>query len=202
MNKLTENLNIIQNLSNQPTENAEELKRKFDEAGNIIKNYLNDVVEPVVTQIEGDYVKGGDFNKYKKEIKDVIDEFDTKLQQTAQELSNSIGLSTSYGDFEITTHSVELVTNIQYGRVEVQPTFQKEGYIALGIVGYSFPYDYYQQWNIEQYKIAKREIGSCTVKLAGNAGTAEGNKRYSVTVGLEILWLKVKQSTETTDETA
>lgn len=202
MNKLTENLNIIQNLSNQPTENAKELKRKFDEAGNIIKNYLNDTVEPAVTKIENDHVTSIDFNNYKKEIKDNIDKFDTKLQQATQELSKSIGLSTSYGDFEITTHSVELVTNIQYGRVEVQPTFQKEGYIALGIVGYSFPYDYYQKWNIEQYKIAKREIGSCTVKLAGNAGTAEGNKRYSVTVGLEILWLKVKQAIETTDETA
>lgn len=202
MNKLTENLNIIQNLSNQPTENAEELKRKFDEAGNIIKNYLNDTVEPAVTKIENDHITSIDFNNYKKEIKNDLKAFDTKLQQVTQELSNSIGLSTSYGDFEITTHSVELVTNIQYGRVEVQPTFQKEGYIALGIVGYSFPYDYYQQWNIEQYKIAKREIGSCTVKLAGNAGTAEGNKRYSVTVGLEILWLKVKQAIKTTDETA
>lgn len=202
MNKLTENLNIIQNLSNQPTENAEELKRKFDEAGNIIKNYLNDTVEPAVTKIENDHITSIDFNNYKKEIKNDLNAFDTKLQQATQELSNSIGLSTNYGDFEITTHSVELVTNIQYGRVEVQSTFQKEGYIALGIVGYSFPYDYYQQWNIEQYKIAKREIGSCTVKLAGNAGTAEGNKKYSVTVGLEILWLKVKQAIETTDETA
>lgn len=46
--ELTENLNIIQSLPNKPTEEANELKIKFDEAGNIIKVYLNDTLLPAI----------------------------------------------------------------------------------------------------------------------------------------------------------
>ena len=46
--QLTENLNIIQSLPNKPTEEASELKIKFDEAGNIIKVYLNDTLLPAI----------------------------------------------------------------------------------------------------------------------------------------------------------
>ena len=191
MNKLTENLNIIQNLSNQPTENAEELKRKFDEAGNIIKNYLNDVVEPVLTQIEGNYVKGVDFNKYKKEIKDDIDKFDTKLKQAIQELSNSIGLSTSYGDFEITTNNNQLLeTNIQYGQDTKTPTFTKEGYKPLAMVGWTTTN---KAWNISEV-YTKSIIGSSiTVYIRGNSMPNHGNIYDSTTVSVHILWVKIKQ---------
>lgn len=46
--QLTENLNIIQSLPNKPTQEANELKIKFDEAGNIIKVYLNDTLLPAI----------------------------------------------------------------------------------------------------------------------------------------------------------
>ena len=46
--ELTENLNIIQSLPNKPTEEASELKIKFDKAGNIIKVYLNDTLLPAI----------------------------------------------------------------------------------------------------------------------------------------------------------
>lgn len=46
--QLTENLNIIQSLPNKPTQEASELKIKFDEAGNIIKVYLNDTLLPEI----------------------------------------------------------------------------------------------------------------------------------------------------------
>ena len=42
--KLTENLNIIQSLDNQPALTPEQLKEKFDEASNIIKTYINDTL--------------------------------------------------------------------------------------------------------------------------------------------------------------
>ena len=42
MERLTADLNIIQTLADQPAMPARELKAKFDEAGNIIKNFLND----------------------------------------------------------------------------------------------------------------------------------------------------------------
>ena len=46
--QLTDNLNIIQSLPNKPTQEASELKIKFDEAGNIIKVYLNDTLLPEI----------------------------------------------------------------------------------------------------------------------------------------------------------
>lgn len=190
MDKLTENLNIIQNLANQPTENAKDLKRKFDEAGNIIKNYLNDVVEPAVTQIEGDYVKGVDFNNYKKEIKDNLNAFNTKLQQVTQELSNSIGLSTSYKDFVVTTNNNQLLeTNIQYGQDTKTPTFTKEGYKPLAMVGWTTTN---KAWNISEV-YTKSIIGSSiTVYIRGNSMPNHGNIYDSTTVSVHILWVKIK----------
>lgn len=52
--ELTENLNIIQSLPNKPTEEANELKIKFDEAGNIIKVYLNDTLLPAIETLISD----------------------------------------------------------------------------------------------------------------------------------------------------
>ena len=39
LTKLEENLNIIENLSDSPTLESDELKRKFDEGSLVIKNY-------------------------------------------------------------------------------------------------------------------------------------------------------------------
>ena len=42
--KLTEDLNIIQSLDDQPTLTSSELKGRFDEAGNNIKDYINNIL--------------------------------------------------------------------------------------------------------------------------------------------------------------
>lgn len=44
LSKLTDNLNIVSGLENQPTITAAELKAKFDEAAGLIKTYLNSVL--------------------------------------------------------------------------------------------------------------------------------------------------------------
>ena len=41
LTELTENLNIIQGLPDQPAKTAQELKQDFDRAANLIKTYLN-----------------------------------------------------------------------------------------------------------------------------------------------------------------
>lgn len=48
LTKLNENLNIVQSLSNKPTLEAEELKAQFDEAPNLIKEYINEVLTPEI----------------------------------------------------------------------------------------------------------------------------------------------------------
>lgn len=55
--KLTEDLNIIAGLDNQPTLTPTQLKAKFDEASNIIKDYINntlvDAIEDAVESVTG-----------------------------------------------------------------------------------------------------------------------------------------------------
>ena len=56
INKLTADLNIIQTLDNQPSLTPEQLKAKFDEAVNIIKDYINntlvDEVNSAISQLD------------------------------------------------------------------------------------------------------------------------------------------------------
>jgi hypothetical protein len=48
LTKLTEDLNIHQSLPDQPTLATNELKQKFDEAGNKIKDYINSILTPEI----------------------------------------------------------------------------------------------------------------------------------------------------------
>lgn len=58
--KLNDNLNIISSLPDKPTNSATELKEKFDTAGNIIKNFLNNIFIPKVE--EGQVAITNDFS--------------------------------------------------------------------------------------------------------------------------------------------
>jgi len=44
LTELTANLNIHQSLPDKPALTADELKEEFDKAGNLIKEYLNDIL--------------------------------------------------------------------------------------------------------------------------------------------------------------
>ena len=48
--ELTDNLNVIQSLPNQPAMNADELKRAFDDAVNKIKTYTNETLLPALNR--------------------------------------------------------------------------------------------------------------------------------------------------------
>lgn len=49
--ELTENLNVHQSLPDKPALNSDELKRKFDEAPNAIKEYVNETLLPELNSI-------------------------------------------------------------------------------------------------------------------------------------------------------
>lgn len=51
LTKLTDNLNIIQTLADQPTQTATELKQAFDSASNTIKTYINSTLTSEVDTI-------------------------------------------------------------------------------------------------------------------------------------------------------
>lgn len=44
LTKLTENLNNVSSLPDKPTLQSDELKAVFDKAGNVIKNYINEIL--------------------------------------------------------------------------------------------------------------------------------------------------------------
>ena len=199
MEKLTENLNIIQNLSNQPTENADELKRKFDEAGNIIKNYLNDIVYEEIASKAGEEELNQlstNLNKALEELEEAVnasmESLTTSVNNSISSVSSTANSKTSYSDLIVTQQNVTLQTDIQYGRSTKTATIYQSGYKPLAIVGTYLPYDYNQQWTLEQYRITSASNGSGTVSVTGQAGKADGNKTYSVTVTLDILWIKVR----------
>lgn len=60
--KMTKDLNYVSSLANQPTETAEELKKTFDMAGNVLKDYINDDLLPAIDEdflkITGGILKG------------------------------------------------------------------------------------------------------------------------------------------------
>ena len=187
MNKLTEDLNIIQNLPDQPTLSARELKAKFDEAVGIIKNYLNGVVEPSVTKIEGDYATSDDLAKYKQEVGDSIKEFQDTLDGLDDQIAKAVGVATSYEDFEITTESIAYSVT-QSMEKDLTATYTKAGYKPLGIVGHYYTSVYGGNSNGAYVKAIDET--SITVQghiSRGNTGGTTAGNLY-----VNILWTKIK----------
>lgn len=187
MNKLTEDLNIIQNLPNQPTSSARELKAKFDEAVGIIKKYLNEVVEPSVTKIEGDYATSGDLAKYKEEVGDSIKEFQDTLDGLDDQIAKAVGVATSYEDFEITTESIAYSVT-QSMEKDLIATYTKEGYKPLGIVGHYYTAVYGGNSNGAYVK----NISDTSITVQGHISRGNTGGTTAGNLYVNILWTKIK----------
>ena len=57
LTKLTENLNKVSSLPDKPTLQADELKAIFDEAGNVIKDYINEILTEEIEKLVSDTAK-------------------------------------------------------------------------------------------------------------------------------------------------
>ena len=57
LTKLTANLNNISSLPDKPTLQSDELKAVFDEAGNVIKEYINETLTDEVEKLISDTAK-------------------------------------------------------------------------------------------------------------------------------------------------
>lgn len=202
LTKLTEDLNNVQSLEDQPTITSNELKQTFDKAGNDIKDYINNILIPDVRKAleEVDESLRAELEKklaeLTKKMNTLQEKLDSDLAQIKEEISdlinNQVAKSTSYGDFVITNNQVGLSTNIQYGRSEAQQTFYNAGYKPIAIVGYSTSYDYNQQWEMREYSLSWIGDGAATARVVANPITNKGNVYYSTTVTLQILWIKIK----------
>lgn len=74
LERLTEDLNIISSLPDQPAMTGTELKGKFDEAGNIIKDFLNDQLLDELEDWQVDIS-----TSVTSQISDLSDSVDTRL---------------------------------------------------------------------------------------------------------------------------
>lgn len=76
LTKLEENLNTIENLSDSPTLESLELRRKFDESSIKIKEYINDILTEEIDKL---------ITSTKKEINNTINNNKNTTEKTLQE---------------------------------------------------------------------------------------------------------------------
>ena len=195
MERLTDDLNIIQNLPNQPTDNASELKAKFDEAPNIIKNYLNNIVAKEIETVQSNVdkkVNTSDFEALKEEINTEIDEKLTSVDNAIDELSN---IATQSGDFAFTT----VTGQIDHGHGGIKTDVKdisKEGYMPLLISGFKVSGTVTPQYTSAQPQLLSaflnnRKVGSCKTNVKVLYANND-DWTYKSTYELEIMWIKVK----------
>lgn len=187
MNKLTEDLNIIQNLPDQPALSARELKAKFDEAVGIIKNYINNIVEPSVTKIESDYSTSEDFAKYKKEVGDSIKEFQDTLDGLDEQIKEAVGVATSYGDFVMETKSISYSVG-QSAEKDLIETYTKAGYKPLGIVGHYYTSVHGGNSN----GVYAKTLTDTSITVQGHISRGNTGGTTAGNLYINILWIKVK----------
>ena len=185
MNKLTEDLNIIQNLPDQPTLSPQELKAKFDEAVGIIKNYINNIVEPSVTGIESDYTTSEELTKYKEGIKTTLDGFQETIDGIEDMINDATKDILNYGDFVVETKSIAYSVGQSEGQT-LTGTYSKTGYKPLGLVGYYYSNLYGATANgAYASAISDTEITVKGYVARGNTGGTTAGSLY-----VNILWLK------------
>lgn len=80
LTKMTEDLNFISGLADQPTSTSSELKGMFDKAGNTIKNFINNTL---ITDIQSGV--NDDINSAKTTILNAVDDSLEELETTINE---------------------------------------------------------------------------------------------------------------------
>lgn len=193
MEKLTENLDIISNLPNQPTESAEELKKQFDKAGNIIKNYLNSKVQPAVENLENgqqDYLTITNFNDYKEEQEKFQSDIDEKLEgydDFKTQTTNKLNEITKYNDFAVEQYSYAFNLNGPFANAYGDKTIEKRGYYPLAIAG--FDNTQIDHGTVQRVILTSRNAGSGLVSYTIHNRDDEAK---SGTLTVYVLWVKIK----------
>ena len=195
MEKFTSDLNKISNLANRPVESAKELKAEFDEAANEIKDYLNSIVAPTVTNIENelpDKVGTDKFEELKTEINEQINEKLEEIDNVSEEIKK---IATQPDDYTYTTVTGQIDHGHGGIKTDVKEIFL-EGYKPLSISGAKVSGTVTPQYTSAQPHLLSaflnnRKVGSCKTNVKINYANND-NWNYKSTYELEIMWLKVK----------
>ena len=146
--KITDDLNIIQNLPNQPTPNGgytpTTAKAKFDEAGNTIKTYINDTLIPeletsVDPTLRSDYTAftetiNGSLSEINNNFSDKLAKYIKLMQNNGTVIIDCKGDSTYYGQ---TTGGVQTTEPVNVVLQKILRGYFNNNNITVNNVGVS-----------------------------------------------------------------
>ena len=219
LTKLTEDLNIISALADQPTITSTALKAKFDEASGIIKDYINntliddvedafndmaeDLQEAIQTiqslldsltaeNITYDNTSSG---LTATNVQNAIDELKTGLNTLSTSIGNvntTAGKKTVYSDFERSTgsRSDNLAKSAPTSATyTLDCTITKAGYFPIGIVGF-----HYVKGDVDsellRYELTSRSSGRAVVTYKLKLNNTIDVTNH--TLWFSILWVKIR----------
>ena len=217
--ELTADVNAHQNLPDQPTLSANELKQAWDQPSSDIKTYINNTLIPQIeSQVTSEITNGVNTAKAytdsavggidldadnidydntssgmtADDVQDAIDELKTGLTS----VSSSAGSKTDYSDFEITSHSSGTLSNGNSGYATKTISITKSGYYPIGIVGFT---------STSKNNTNNQSEGACLMELylserASGSGKIFGKtcimdniaNTYSSSFTAYVLWVKVR----------
>ena len=196
MEKLTEDLNIISKLQTRPTENEAELKGKWDEAGNIIKNYINGPLNNAVSNLENDVkdcVTEKEFEELSKDLTENINKKIEEVDRSIEQLENS---AMNYEDIVREFTAPKILDHKHGGTIVDAQTITKAGYMPIGIVGHRISGTVTPNYTDAQPQLLSMYLSNIS------AGTCKTNVKikysnnddwtYKSTYELQIAWAKIK----------
>ena len=202
MEKLTDDLNIISSLPENPALTSSEFRAKFDEAGKIIKNYINNIVEPAVTNAENNISNKADMaqlneisNNLSTSMEQFKNEVNTELETQGNSLGELVEKATQYGDVSITETPTYTINHGHGGVKTHTATITKAGYFPLCIAGFVSEgvNEYHNSISpalLDLY-LTETKIGSCKVNARLEVSN-NSNWNYHSMYKARILWVKVK----------
>ena len=219
LRRLTEDLNIIQTLADQPTLTATELKQKFDTAGNKIKDYINslllDDIEDAFSDLEDEINEAvADMEEFINNLNARSISYDhsasglsaSNVQDAIDELKALCGtLNTAIGNVDTNANKKSVYTDfiITGGqRSDSLPpstptsaeynfdfTCTQSGYYPIGIVGF-----HYVKPNVDsellRLELTSRSDGRAVVTYKLRLNNTIDTTSHVVFVN--ILWVKIR----------
>lgn len=197
MQTLDANLNFISTLPDKPSISTAELKREFDKAGNTIKDYINNIQIPEITQFQVNLETsvGTQINSLRTEIEGSMSTLQTTLEgemSTLQEtvntaLTQGLGAKTSYNDFVTESKDV----NYHLGQSDTKDltfTYSKANFFPLAISSARIS----NWYEVDTYPVyfETQQVGTAVVKLRVSHGNTAADINGTATV--KILWVRVR----------
>ena len=200
--KLTDDLNIIQSLQDQPTLSSQELKAKFDEGSNLIKDYINKLFLPKLQDTLEDNLQ-----TMKDEIDKKLENVDKVLEKDypvgslkITDLSDNPSSYLGFGTWELIAKGRTIVgydsTDEDFNKAtkiggskeivlkeENIPAHKHGGVVTNVNVEISAQYDR----TLNQYAVSNTTVTKGSTSLAGNGKAFNNMNPYYVT----YIWKRI-----------